>query len=502
MPLPGSYKRARAVVLAATLITTAGITIAAALGSSGSSLGGTPESAPRPSKNQGASAKAIDRRDYPRTLQFYGYGPVQELARYDMLVGYEWFDIRAIRTRNPGGIFLLQPAMEGSNGRDSVHVTAPGGAVGWKGARDSIRGGKPLGRIRAIDPYWDFLHNADGSVAAMGKVLGWNLAAPPAKGVAEQVAKIFAYAAKRGGLYRCTVRVGKAGRKKRVPCWNGIHSDNWIYSAIGANWLYGPNLDADRDKKVDDPRALRRNWSNGLTRSGMLLRSYLPGLVIGGNGSWYQPHLYAGSDPNGWLKASNYTLIEEMERIAFNSPEVFLATARRWLDFRDPYGQPRYMAVLHKATDINGNVIRWLDFNPNTAASMTRPDVLRSMRWGLTLSLMTGVYYELYGDFWGNSHETRWWFDEYDGGLDIRRRGYLGQPLGPGRKLAGAVYRRDFEHGIAINNSSSRPHTIALGGTFRKLKGTQNPALNDGSRVNSVTIPAKDGIIVLRIGRS
>jgi hypothetical protein len=156
------------------------------------------------------------------------------------------------------------------------------------------------------------------------------------------------------------------------------------------------------------------------------------------------------------------------------------------------------MAVLQDATDMDGNKLVWTQSDPNTAAAMVRPDVLRSMRWGLTLSLMSGVYYELIGEFYGNSINCRWWFDEYDGGEGIRKRGYLGQPLGAYKRLSTGVYRRDFQRGIALNNSSDAPAAVALGAPFRKLKGVQDPALNDGSTVRTVTIPPRDGIILLR----
>jgi hypothetical protein len=95
-----------------------------------------------------------------------------------------------------------------------------------------------------------------------------------------------------------------------------VHSDNWIYTQVGSSWFYGPNLDTDRDGAVDDTSALRRNWANGLTRVGNDLRAYLPGKIVGGNGAWYRPQEYTGSNPEGWLKASNYTLVEHMQ----NSP--------------------------------------------------------------------------------------------------------------------------------------------------------------------------------------
>jgi hypothetical protein len=435
--------------------------------------------------NAGSTATAADdQHGYPRTYHLYGSGPVDELARYDFIVGWSWFDIAGLRARNPSGIFLLNPAWNGPNGRDGVFVTAPGGASAWPGATDKLTGGVNLGTIRAVDPALDLLHNADGSVASVSpgytRIQGWNLADPRGAGTASLVAKVFAYAAKNDGLYA-------AG-------WDGVHSDNWIYPAIGSSWFYGPNLDTDRNGKADDSTTLRRNWANGLALLGNNLRTYLPGKIVGGNGNWYRPQDSMASDPDGWLKASNYTLVEDLQNYAYNTPDSFLAQARRWLDYPDPFGQPRYMAVYQDAFDASGKPIG-NSSNPNDPSIMLRPDVMKSMRWGLTLSLMTDVYYEI--TLAGN-HSTRWWYDEYDGGVGIRKRGYLGKPLGGPSVLSSAVYRRDYQNGIVLNNSSNAAQTINLGGTFKKLQGTQNPSLNNGATVTSVTVPAHDGIILLR----
>jgi hypothetical protein len=136
------------------------------------------------------------------------------------------------------------------------------------------------------------------------------------------------------------------------------------------------------------------------------------------------------------------------------------------------------MAVLQDALDASGKPLP-SSSNPNDAAIMLRPDVMKGMRWGLTLSLMTDVDYQM---ILGGNHNTRWWYDEFDGGDGIRRRGYLGRPLGPPVVLSNGLYRRNFENGIALNNSSSEAQTVELGGVFKKLRGPQNPGLKDGYR--------------------
>ena len=60
------------------------------------------------------------------------------------------------------------------------------------------------------------------------------------------------------------------------------------------------------------------------------------------------------------------------------------------------------------------------------------------------------------------------------------------------------VWRRDFSGGISLVNATNVTQTVPLNGTFRKINGTQDPAVNDGSLVSEVEIPPRDGIILLR----
>lgn len=64
--------------------------------------------------------------------------------------------------------------------------------------------------------------------------------------------------------------------------------------------------------------------------------------------------------------------------------------------------------------------------------------------------------------------------------------------------MAAGVWRRDFERGVAIVNALDQTKTVALGGEYEKLTGIQAPEVNDGSIVTSVTIAAKDGLILMK----
>ena len=118
------------------------------------------------------------------------------------------------------------------------------------------------------------------------------------------------------------------------------------------------------------------------------------------------------------------------------------------------------------------------------------------VRFGLTTALMNNGYFS----YAPSSSEHAWnslsWYDEYDNAG--AGHGYLGQPTGAAVQV-GNAWRRDYDNGVALVNPSDAAVTIQLGATFRKIKGTQAPTVNDGSLVTAVTLQAKDGIVLLRV---
>jgi hypothetical protein len=101
------------------------------------------------------------------------------------------------------------------------------------------------------------------------------------------------------------------------------------------------------------------------------------------------------------------------------------------------------------------------------------------------------------------------YYDEMDGaGLG---RGYLGHALEANPPLsvittvtsygtgspAPYVYRRDFEHGIALVNIGPTAQQITLHRPYRHLSGIQDRHVNNGKAVDHLTIPPQDGVILL-----
>ncbi len=60
------------------------------------------------------------------------------------------------------------------------------------------------------------------------------------------------------------------------------------------------------------------------------------------------------------------------------------------------------------------------------------------------------------------------------------------------------VFRREFEHGVALSNATAQSRTIQVGTGLRRISGTQDPTVNNGSRVSSVALPPYDGIVLVR----
>jgi Hypothetical glycosyl hydrolase family 15 len=84
------------------------------------------------------------------------------------------------------------------------------------------------------------------------------------------------------------------------------------------------------------------------------------------------------------------------------------------------------------------------------------------------------------------------WFDEFDFKLGAA----ISQP--PAEPWQNGVWRRDFEHGIALVNPTKQAVAVTLDCGFCRLKGKQDPVTNDGNAATSVMLQARDGIIFRR----
>lgn len=238
--------------------------------------------------------------------------------------------------------------------------------------------------------------------------------------------------------------------------WDGIFYDNTWQDVV---WFAGKNIDLNADGQVDNN--IDTHWREGVrflyneTRR-ITSNRYL----IVGNGSL-----------EAYKNDLNGIMLEN-----FPNHNGWQGTMDVYFTFQNAKYTPGALIV-----------------NRTTLNKGTQND-FRSMRFGLTSALLGDGYYSFdYGD---QAHEQTWWYDEYDQ--------KLGEPLGDPISVNGKlrfqddVWRRDFSRGVVLVNTTGQKQTVFLDSELEKIIGKQDPGVNDGSIVDSVTLAPKDGIILLK----
>lgn len=149
----------------------------------------------------------------------------------------------------------------------------------------------------------------------------------------------------------------------------------------------------------------------------------------------------------------------------------------------------------YQETETNGFLPRINIINSDTSNTGNRENNFQSMRFGLTSTLLFNGFFSF--DYGTNLREQFWWYDEY--------YAKLGRPLGPAKNTLSAdqeikagVWRRDFQHGLILVNSTAQPEIVALGEKYQKLLGSQDIFTNTGAIIDTIALPAQDGIILMR----
>lgn len=60
------------------------------------------------------------------------------------------------------------------------------------------------------------------------------------------------------------------------------------------------------------------------------------------------------------------------------------------------------------------------------------------------------------------------------------------------------VFRRDYENAVIVVNATPTARTVALGETLQRIRGAGQDAINNGARINQVTIAPYDAAILVR----
>lgn len=243
------------------------------------------------------------------------------------------------------------------------------------------------------------------------------------------------------------------------------------------NWFHQPRVTADWDGDgTDDAKSadwVGREYRTGFMNAVRRLRDLRPGIMIMGNvdghpvrgvGMLQEPEyrgevtaLYEGAIGRSWSHEKHHGWKTMMEQY-----QTTLANARN-------------------------NILIF------TVAG--EADDYQLMRYGLTSCLMDNGYY--YYTSYEDHYRSALWYDEYDINLG---RAIDPPQFSPWKK---GVYRRDFENGTALVNPKGNGRvTVTIESGYRHLSGRQDPDLNNGRSVTSVTLEDRDGVILIREGQA
>lgn len=114
----------------------------------------------------------------------------------------------------------------------------------------------------------------------------------------------------------------------------------------------------------------------------------------------------------------------------------------------------------------------------------------RMMRYGLASALLDNGYF-VYLPSSGTLQPT--WYDEYDARIGTPVDGPQTSPKQNG------IYMRRYTNGLVlVNPSKTTTASIYVGSGYKRLKGTQDPYVNNGHLQSTVTLGPRQGLLMIR----
>lgn len=390
---------------------------------------------------------------FPRLAIVYYADPwsqIDRLARYDFWIGANDGSTRdALRSRNPSIKLIPYQISTESCGADGPRNNAGT-------------------RVPGFSPSW-WLQSASGQIYSFWQdcpMVNQSAVAPIVDGL--RFNQFFA------NYVRDYVWNPGQGR------YDGLYLDNlWEIIAWKAG-DYGNSIDLDVDG-VNDLSAfgsawVDRQWGDGVRDMMRQVRSFVgtDAILVGGsaltmdstNGRVWEDW------PNGWDPQFSPVY-------GYNSWRAAFENYRQWQ--RNHYGDLAYVILTYPQGG----------------------DPYRNVRFGLTSTLLGDGYFAPGDNV--STNASLGWYDEFSVDFasgratgDASKKGYLGFPKGDAVDLGNNVWRRDYDFGIVLLNSSGEYRSVSLGDSFRRILGSQDPSVNSGETVATVNLPPTDGIILLR----
>jgi hypothetical protein len=121
-------------------------------------------------------------------------------------------------------------------------------------------------------------------------------------------------------------------------------------------------------------------------------------------------------------------------------------------------------------------------------ACAAAPDAAQA-RYGFASALLENGYFA----YTVTGFSSPYWADEFSAALGTAAEV---PPTAPAN--AAGVWMRHYANGLVLVNPTAAPQTIDVGPGYVRLKGTMDPAVNNGAAEQLVTLPAKGGLVMLK----
>ncbi|MDO8668797.1 MAG: putative glycoside hydrolase [Candidatus Buchananbacteria bacterium] len=242
--------------------------------------------------------------------------------------------------------------------------------------------------------------------------------------------------------------------------WDGLLFDNIWNTAAWVN----PDMDMDGDGQKDSENKINQLWQVGNRIFFKNLRDRLG-----------DKYLILGNGEGSYSEYTNGRMFEGF-------PEFWEGG---WVGSME-----RYFIVNAKGYQPRINIINADSDNTGQYTNSSR------MRYGLTSTLLYDGYYSF--DWGTEKREDFWWYDEFDINLGQPKSKPINLLDQKNGRIKEGVWKRDFENGLAIVNSTDKNQTINFDREYEKIKSTQNYDISNGGKIDSLTLSPEDGTILLR----
>jgi len=250
--------------------------------------------------------------------------------------------------------------------------------------------------------------------------------------------------------------------------WDGLMYD--MVDSYILHYSKNSKIDINNDGKGDDDNTVNKIWQEGMAELFKKTRQTFKNEVIITNGNSLPAYQ---TNTNGRMF--------EIFPTPWEGDGTWVASMTQYLKKLPPQNKQPGIYVINRQSYFSG-----------------QPYDYQGMRFGLASTLLGDGYYSF--DAGSSHHSQIWWYDEYDVNLGRAESGYYNLLDNKSTTIKPGLWRRDFENGIALVNSTNKEvKYIFSKEELEKIKGTQEPKINNGAKINFITLAPTDGIILLKV---